>query len=148
MMSSGVILMMKGGEFMKKIIVCIVSLLFLLSVAGLSFAAEKETVPAPAKVEKKTPGVHGKHVLGKVTAVDATAKTITVKSRKGEVTLSIDDKTKFSKNKTISDVKVGDWMFAKYKEIDGNLVASKVRARTHRSHKKAEMKDEKKEEKK
>ena len=133
---------------MKKIIVCIVSLLFLLSVAGLSFAAEKETVPAPAKVEKKAPCVHGKHLRGKVTAVDAAANTITVKSRKGEVTLSIDDKTKFSKDKTIADVKVGDWVFAKCKEMDGKLVASKVMARTHHTHKKAEMKDEKKEEKK
>jgi hypothetical protein len=147
-MSSGGILMMKGGEIMKKIIVCIVSLLFLLSVAGLSFAAEKETVPAPAKVEKKTPCVHGKHLRGKVTAVDVTAKTITVKSRKGEVILSIDDKTKFSKDKTIADVNVGDWVFAKCKEMDGKLVASKVKARTSHAHKKAKMKDEKKEEKK
>jgi len=133
---------------MKKIIVCIVSLLFLLSVSGLSLAAEKEMVLAPAKAVKKTPGVHGKHLRGKVTAVDATAKTMTIKSRKDEVTLSIDDKTKFSKDKTIADVNVGDWVFAKYKEMDGNLVALKVTTKTRHFHKKAEMKDKKKKEKK
>lgn len=47
---------LKGGDFMKKVVAIIVSVLFVLSVAGLSFAAdEKKAAPAaaPAKADEK-----------------------------------------------------------------------------------------------
>lgn len=71
---------------MKKAIAIIVSVLFVLSVAGLSFAAEQKAAPAekaaPAKAEKKAPA-KVKQVTGEVTAVDAKANTLTVKGKKG-----------------------------------------------------------------
>jgi len=98
---------------MKKALAIIVSLVFVLSVVGLSFAEGK-------KHETKM------HVTGKVTAVDAAAKTLTIKGEKGEVVLTISDKTKFAKGKTLADVKVGDELSAKYSEKDGKMMAWKV----------------------
>jgi len=150
---------MKGGEVMKKTIALIVSLLFVLSVAGLSFAEEKkEAAPAPAaKEEQKMHKKHhhakkdGQYVHGEVTAVDAAANTLTIKGKKDEVTLTTDDKTKFHKGKTLADVKVGDKLAVKYSEADGKMVAKSIKMKKshHRHHGKKEMKkEEKKEEKK
>ena len=139
---------------MKKTIALIVSLLFILSVAGLSFAEEKkEAAPTPAKVEKKLDEKkHEKrarhYVHGEVTAVDAAANTLTVKGKKGEVTLTIDDKTKFHKGKTLADVKVGDKLKVKYAEIDGKMVATGIMTKKAHHHKKKEMKQEEKQEEK
>lgn len=141
---------------MKKIIAIIVSLLFVLSVAGLSLAAEKkEAAPAPAakeekKVDEQKPEKKTHHyVHGEVTAVDAVAKTLTVKGKKGEVTLTVDDKTKFHKGKTLADLKVGDKLGAKYKDVDGKMVATRIKTKKHHHDAKKEMKpEEKKEEKK
>lgn len=139
---------------MKKTIALIVSLLFVLSVAGLSFAEEKkEAAPAPAKEEKKLDEKkHEKrarhYVHGEVTAVDAAANTLTVKGKKGEVTLTIDDKTKFHKGKTLADVKVGDKLKVKYAEIDGKMVATGIMTKKAHHHKKKEMKQEEKQEEK
>src|SRR5512143_3532292 len=111
---------MEGGDFMKKAIAIIVSVLFVLSVAGLSFAAEKaapaEKKEAPAKVEKTEKKAKAKvnTITGKVVAVDAKAMTLTVKGKKGDVAVTADDKTKFAKGKTLADVKVGDKATVKY----------------------------------
>ena len=140
---------------MKKVIALIVSLLFVLSVAGLSFAEEKkEAAPAPAKQEKKMDEKKhakkaGLYVHGEVTAVDAAANTLTVKGKKGEVSLTIDEKTKFHKGTTLADVKVGDKLAVKYAEADGKMVAKSIMMRKAHHHEKKEMKqEEKKEEKK
>jgi hypothetical protein len=105
---------MEGGDFMKKALAIIVSLLFVLSVVGLSFAKEKKHA------------TKAMYVTGEVTAVDAAAKTLTIKGEKGEVVLTTTDKTKFAKGKTLADVKVGDKLSAKYSEKDGNMMAWKV----------------------
>ncbi len=116
---------------MKKAIAIIVSVLFVLSVAGLSFAAEKmekkEAAPAE-KMEKKAPA-KVKQVTGEVTAVDATAKTLTVKGKKGEVALMADDKTSVmmgKEKKALGDVKVGDKVMVKYAEMDGKNMAKSI----------------------
>ena len=140
---------------MKKTIALIVSFLFVFAVAGFSFAEEKkEAAPASSKEEKKMDEKkHAKkdrhYVHGEVTAVDAAANTLTVKGKKGEVTLTIDDKTKFHKGKTLADVKVGDKLTVKYAEKDGKMMATSVKTKTAHHHEKKEMKqEEKKEEKK
>jgi pyruvate dehydrogenase E2 component (dihydrolipoamide acetyltransferase) len=140
---------LKGGDFMKKVVAIIVSVLFVLSVVGLSFAADdmKKAAPAstpapakmdenaaPAKAEKKAPA-KVKQVSGEVAAVDAAAKTLTVKGKKGEVALTADDKAAAK----LADVKVGDKVTVKYKEMDGKNVATSIAA------KKAAKKTEKKE---
>jgi ribosomal protein S1 len=128
---------------MKRAIAIIVSVLFVLSVAGLSFAAEKAATPAPAekkaapaekkeaapaKAEKKAPA-KVKQVTGEVAAVDAAAKTLTVKGKKGDVALTADDKTtvKIGKEKkALGDVKAGDKVTVKYAEMDGKNVAKSI----------------------
>ncbi len=137
---------------MKKAIALVVSLLFAIAVSGLSIAQEKkEAAPAPAKEEKKMDEKKhakksGHYIHGEVTAVDAAANTLTVKGKKGEVTLTIDDKTKFHKGKTLADVKVGDKLSVKYAEKDGQMVAKSIMMKKAHHHKKKEMKQEEKKE--
>ena len=118
---------------MKKVIALLVAMLFALSVVGLAIAAEKkEAAPAEKKeaapAQEKAP-VKVKQVTGEVTAIDAAAKTLTVKGKAGEVALTADDKTtvKIGKEKkTLADVKVGDKVTVKYAEMDGKNVAKSI----------------------
>ena len=114
---------------MKKAIAIIVSLIFVLSLAGLSFAAEKaapmKKEAAPA-VEKKAPAKI-KRVTGEVMSVDAAG--ITVKGRKADVTATTGDKTKVKmgkETKTMADVKIGDKVTLKYSEADGMNTAKTI----------------------
>jgi len=99
---------------MKKALAIIVSVLIVLSVAGLSFANDKEHATQEM------------HVSGEVTAVDTAANTLTIKGKKGEVVLTTTDRTRFAEGKTLADVKVGDKLSAKYSEKDGKMMAWKV----------------------
>jgi pyruvate dehydrogenase E2 component (dihydrolipoamide acetyltransferase) len=136
---------------MKKVIALVVAMLFVLSVAGLSFAAEKAATPAPAekkeaapakkeaapaKAEKKAPA-KVKQVTGEVVAVDAKAKTLTVKGKKADVVLTADDKAAAK----LADVKVGDKVTVKYKETDGKNVATGIVAKKAKAEKKMEKKE-------
>lgn len=125
---------------MKKATAIIVSVLFVLSLAGVAFAAEKK---APAKKAK----VKVLSVTGEVLAVDAKAMTLTVKGKKGEVAVTTDDKTKFAKGKSLADVKVGDKATVKYVEEDGKNIAKSVMfkavpAKKEKKETKKEMKKE------
>ena len=140
---------------MKKTTALIVSFLFVLAFAGLSFAEEKkEAVPAPAKEKKKMdekehPKKAWHYAHGEVTAVDAAANTLTIKGKKDEATFTIDDKTEFHTGKTLADVKVGDKLTVKYAEMGGKIMAASITRKTAHHHEKREMKEqEKKEEKK
>lgn len=108
---------------MKRAIAVVLALMFALTLTGLSFAAETKEAPA---VEKKEAS---KHITGDVTAVDAKAMTITVKSKKHEVTVSVNDKTKITAGKdakTFADVKAGETVSVKYTATDGKNVAGSV----------------------
>jgi len=121
---------------MKKTLAIIVSLIFILSFAGLSFAADKavEKKAEPVKAEKKAEPAKAapakvKQVTGDVAAVDAKANTITVKGKKGDTVVTCDDKTKImmgKDKKAIADVKVGDKVTVKYSEADGKMTAKSV----------------------
>jgi Cu/Ag efflux protein CusF len=124
---------------MKKTLAIIVSLIFVLSFAGLSFAADKavEKKAEPVKAEKKAPVVAEKkaapakvkQVTGDVAAVDAKANTITVKGKKGDTVVTCDDKTNImmgKDKKALADVKVGDKVKVKYSEADGKMTAKSV----------------------
>lgn len=111
---------------MKKIIALFVAILFVFSVSSLSFAypqAEKSMPKAeekkaePAKTEQKA---KVKQITGEVAAVDAAAKTITVKGKKAEVVISADEKM-------LADVKVGDKVVVKYTEQDGKNIAKSIK---------------------
>jgi len=115
----------KEVNLMKKAIAIVVSVLFVLSIAGFAFAAEQKAAPA---AEKKAPA-KVKQVTGEVTAVDAAAKTLTVKTKKGDVMLTADDKTAVmagKEKKALADVKAGDKVTAKYTEMDGKNVAKSI----------------------
>ena len=123
---------------MKKVIAIFVSVLFVFAIASVSFAVEKAaTAPAatekkeaaPVKAEEKKAPVKVKRISGEVVTVDATAGTLTVKSKKQEVSLSTDDKTAVKKGiekKTLADVVAGDKVIVKYKEVDGKNVAKSI----------------------
>lgn len=148
---------------LKRAIAILVSLMFVLSFTALSFAADKAAAPAaPVKAEekkaepaaeKKAP-VKVKQVTGDVTAVDTKANTITIKGKKGDVTVACDAKTKIKmgkETKTLADIKVGDKVTAKYTETDGKMTAKSIAIKTAEKkaepakvEKKAEPKAEKK----
>ncbi len=112
---------------MKKALALIISVLFVFAVASMSFAAEEKKAET-APMEKKSPA-KVKQVTGEVTAVDAKAKTVTVKGKKGDVTAMIDDKTKImmgKDTKTLADVKAGDKVTLKYSEADGKMMAKSI----------------------
>jgi hypothetical protein len=134
---------------MKKTIAIIVSLLFVLSVAGLSFAAEKAMKKEAAvekTMEKKVP-VKVRWLSGEVSAVDAAASTLTVKGRKAEVALTVNDKTSIKmgkEKKTLADVKVGDRVSTRYSEVEGKNVAKSISIRAEKKMTKKAKKMEKK----
>jgi len=74
-------------------------------------------------------------VTGEVAAVDAAAKTITVKGKKGDVVITVEDKT-------LADVKAGDKVTAKYTTADNKNTAKSVKkvAAAKKTEKKAETK--------
>jgi len=124
---------------MKKTLAIIVSIIFVLSFAGLSFAADKavEKKAEPVKAEKKAPVVAEKkapakvkQVTGEVAAVDAKTKTITVKGKKGDVVIAADDKM-------MADIKAGDKVVVKYTEADGKNTAKSVKKAAAKAEKKA-----------
>jgi len=125
---------------MKKILSVVLSLVFVFAVTSISFAAEnKEAVAAAPVVEQKEAATAKKEkakstqVTGEITAVDAAANTFTVKGRKGDVTLSVDDKTKIMAGKevkTLADLKAGEKVTVKYIETDGKNMAKGVKIKT------------------
>jgi Cu/Ag efflux protein CusF len=119
---------------MKKALAIIVSLLFVLSVAGFCFAAEKAVgkkgtaVAMEEKSVEKAP-VKIKYVTGEVTAVDAAAGTLTVKSKKQEVSLSTESKTVIrmgKEKKTLADITSGEKVKVRYTEVDGKNMAKSI----------------------
>jgi ribosomal protein S1 len=100
---------------MKKTIAIVLSLILMFAFTAVTFAAGKKA----AKAKTAT-------VTGEVTAVDATANTLTVKGKKGEVTITVDDKTKLPKGKTLADIKQGDNVTVKYSEVEGKNTAKSV----------------------
>jgi ribosomal protein S1 len=141
---------------MKKALAIVMSLMFVFVMTAASFAAEKAAEKKEAapmeKVEKKAKKkVAHKQVTGEVAAVDAAANTVTVKGKKGEVTVSVTEKTKIMEGKAkkaLADLKTGDKVTVKYTEAEGTNTAKSIAikaAPVKKSEKKAEKKAEKKE---
>jgi len=95
---------------------------------------DKGTMAAPAgdtmskdKSMDKGMKMKSSSVKGEVTAVDATAKTITVKGKSGDTTATWDDKTTITpKGKTSGDIKVGDNVTVWYKADGDTKTATKI----------------------
>ena len=102
---------------MKKTIAVVLSLIFILAVTSITFAVEKQAAPVENKVK------------GDITAVDAKAMTVTVKGKKGDVTVMVDAKTEFKlgkDKKTIADLKAGEKVKIIYHEADGKNIAKRI----------------------
>jgi len=111
---------------MKKVIALMIMVLFVGMTLGIA-SAEEAVKPAPA--QKNAPAGYSS-VRGEVTAVDAAAKGITIKSTKQEVQLTVTDKTKImvgKESKTLADVKVGDRAMANYKKEGDKNIATSIR---------------------
>ncbi len=119
----------KGVIIVRRILALIVVTIFALTV-GIAFGeqpAAPEKAQAPA--EKKAPVTKYLSVKGEVTAVDPAANSITIKSKKQEVQLTVTDKTKVmigKDKKSLADVKVGDAAVAKYKKEGDKNVATSI----------------------
>lgn len=140
---------------MKKAIAIVLSVMFVFALTAATFAAEKKESASTEKkemaAEKKAAKkkVMHKQITGEVTAVDAKANTVTVKSKKAEVTVTVDDKTKFMpKGKTIADVTAGEKVMVKYTEAEGVNTAKSIKIEAKKAAKKAKKAEKKKEEKK
>jgi hypothetical protein len=87
--------------------------------------AKAAATPAPAKAEK---AAKAENFTGDVAKVDAMAKTVVVKGKKGEMTFVTDDKTKITmsgKDMPLGDLKEGMGAHVSYKKsADKNLAAS------------------------
>ncbi|MDI6865610.1 hypothetical protein [Thermodesulfovibrio yellowstonii] len=139
---------------MKKILAIVMALVFALTVTA-AFAQQPAAKPAepakkaepakpaePAKkAEKPAKKEKVKQITGEVTAVDTVGKTITVKSKKQELTVAVTDEQ-------IKDVKAGDKVVVKYTEKDGKATAKSVKKVAAKAEKKEVKKEEKKAEKK
>jgi len=94
---------------MKKAFSIILSILLIISIAGLSFAAGKDK----PKVIQRT---------GEVATIDVAAKSLTLKYKTDTIIITINENTLVKMNKekkSLSDIKVGDritvWFFEKDK---------------------------------
>ncbi len=93
---------------------------FLIAVAVLFVAAYAN--PAIAKVKVLS-------VSGQVVTLDNAAKALTVKAKKGEVTIAADQMTKVAmgkKKKTFEDLKVGDKVTVTYHEKENKSIANSI----------------------
>lgn len=83
-------------------------------------SAPAATTPAPKK--------HGPMFHGKVSAVDATAKTVTVAGKAGDATYAVTADTKITKEgqpATLADVAVGQMVMGAFKKDDaGKMTAT------------------------
>ena len=107
---------------MKKILALVMALVFALTVT-VAFAEQPAAKPAdtPKKAEPAKPAKEKvKVITGELTAIDTAGKSITVKSKKQELTISVTDEQ-------IKNLKVGDKVVVKYTEKDGKLTAKSVK---------------------
>lgn len=114
---------------MKKVVALASVVVFVLGICVAAFA----TSNAPA-AESAAPAPKAKimRITGEITALDAKAMTLTVKGKKGDVSLVADEKTKVligKEVKGLSDLKVGDKVTVKYTEKDGKMVAKSISAK-------------------
>jgi len=102
---------------MNKTLAAVLSLIFILVFTSVTVKAKKDEDSDMMKIR------------GHITAVDASAGTITVKGKKRTVKITVDDKTEFKlgrDKKTITDLKVGDKVKIFFEEADDKNIAKSI----------------------
>lgn len=87
------------------------------------------TAPAPAAPEKTAKKEAAKPVSGTIVSVDAIGNTVIIKTKKGEDTLTVNDKTAITSGGTtvaLADLKTDAKVAASYKMEEGKKVAVKI----------------------
>jgi Cu/Ag efflux protein CusF len=102
----------------------------LFAVVAVAVAASF-ALPAFAEKEAKSEKSKSLHFVGEVAAVDAAAKTVTIKNQAGDSKTFAADKAKVAtaekkKDADLADLKVGDKVSVSYTEDGGKNVASKI----------------------
>lgn len=106
---------------MKRAIAIVVSMIFVLSFAGPTFARmgmKRAIGDAPVK-----------DAQGEIKAIDQKEKTITVEAMRGPLTVTADERTVVKLDKTMkafSDLKVGDKVVITYTLGEGKNVAKTI----------------------
>ncbi len=99
-------------KILRDVMVVLIAALFVMSFASPTIAKEKMIV-----------------LKGSVVSVDAAGKTLTVKEKKGEVTIAWDQATKVTmgkEKKAFEDLKAGDKVLVRYHEKEGKAVANSI----------------------
>lgn len=97
---------------------------------GLTVLPKINAEPSPKK-EAKAEGLHLDRFSGHITAVDAEAKTITLKTDKGSKVVNVPDDCKFGgtsekKRMTMTDLRVGDKVSVAYTKSGDQLTARQI----------------------
>ena len=111
---------------MRKHIVRMIAVLSVVAVA-LTFAGVVRAQETNAAAQKPK----AKSSTGVITAVDATAGTLTIKKSDGTVlnfTIAKDCKVTTAKDATVADLKINDKVAVGYSEEAGAMVAKKIGA--------------------
>jgi Cu/Ag efflux protein CusF len=111
---------------MKKLMTLLVAFFVAFSFATVTMAQ----APAPAAKKMMRPKVKASKVTGEVTAVDAEAKTVTVKYKDKELTLMVTDKTRIAEGKakkTLADISSGAKVTATFIEEGDKKTAKFIR---------------------
>ena len=111
---------------MRKATIILIACALIFGLSTVSFAAEKTVVPA----EKYVPSMEAlKRAAGTIGAIDVKAGTLTVKKKKGELTVCVDSATKIlagQTTKTLADLKSGEKVYIHYQIVDGKNIAKKI----------------------
>lgn len=97
---------------MRKLLSVSVIFVCMLALSGICVAQKGKTVPERERVMQ---------VTGEIIALDESAQTLTIEGRKGNITVTCDDKTIFA------DIKIGDKVTLKYYKESGRLKSIKGR---------------------
>jgi ribosomal protein S1 len=130
---------------MKKVITILLCLLIAIAFISVSSAISEQKTESPQFEPKLQRAAKIQQITGVVKALNVIDKSIAVtkKMRKKsiEAVITIDDTTKIMKQdekKTLSDLKVGDTVVAKYVKADGKNLAKSISIKQAEPTKKAE----------
>jgi uncharacterized alpha/beta hydrolase family protein len=124
---------------MKKALLILFVLLISAAFVTAVFAQDQPTAGAAklaATAEKKAPAKPKTHeYTGTVASMDAAAKMLVIKGKKGEMTFDVAG-SKWKGYKAMDEVKAGQKVTVKYMEKDGKMMATAVAKSTAGTKKK------------